>query len=312
MVATVAAVIATPTIATAGGWGASGQGAVRANSGTIVAPTAPGVTTAAGTSVTVTWTASTTTQVTGYTILRSSSADGTYTQVGTVNGRTTTSWTDTSAPANGSSWYRVRATRANWGDRSTARGRVVSGYDIDARTQTTAPVYRLSWYSRYKTADPYYNNTYNTSWTCGPVITGDPLPCRSPDGRTLCDHTGSLRGATVIREGAPRTVGSRNYLPSNDEDGRNSCQWQNWTASSYVATAYSAWAPAGPSDYTTAAPRDTAHSSCLADTTYKTSCAKTDIAATYSDTTTTGTDCPTNTSTATYTCTPIWESRAAS
>jgi hypothetical protein len=60
--------------------------------------------------VTLTWTASPTARVTGYTILRSGSKTGTYSAIASVSGRTTVSYTDTTASGLGATyWYEVEA-----------------------------------------------------------------------------------------------------------------------------------------------------------------------------------------------------------
>lgn len=55
----------------------------------------------------LTWTASSSNSVSGYEILRSSSENGSYTEVTTVSGRTTTSYTDTSVGYHTTYWYIV-------------------------------------------------------------------------------------------------------------------------------------------------------------------------------------------------------------
>jgi len=63
-----------------------------------------------GPQVTVTWTASPTTRVTGYTILRSGSKAGTYNSIANVTPRTTVTFTDTTVGGLGTTyWYEVEA-----------------------------------------------------------------------------------------------------------------------------------------------------------------------------------------------------------
>lgn len=64
--------------------------------------------------VNVSWTATTSTVADGYEILRSTTTGGPYTPVGTVAGRTTTTFTDTSPAANTTYFYVVQATRNLW------------------------------------------------------------------------------------------------------------------------------------------------------------------------------------------------------
>jgi hypothetical protein len=62
----------------------------------------------------LTWTASTTTYTSGYTIERAAATAGPYSAIGTVTGRTTTTFTDSTASLNDTSYYRVHATYQNW------------------------------------------------------------------------------------------------------------------------------------------------------------------------------------------------------
>jgi hypothetical protein len=63
-----------------------------------------------GPEVTLAWTASPTTRVTGYVILRSTDSSSSYSSVGSVNGRTSVSFTDTSVTGFGTTyWYEVEA-----------------------------------------------------------------------------------------------------------------------------------------------------------------------------------------------------------
>lgn len=61
----------------------------------------------------LTWTATTTAFATGYSIHWSDASAGPYTQIGTVSGRGTTTYTDTAQPI-GTSYYLVRALAHNW------------------------------------------------------------------------------------------------------------------------------------------------------------------------------------------------------
>lgn len=87
-------------------------------SGVLAAPTAPtAVASCVGTvvkspRVTVSWTATSSTYATGYAILRLTA--GSYVQIGTVSGRTTTSYADNTVLLATTYTYKVRATYQNW------------------------------------------------------------------------------------------------------------------------------------------------------------------------------------------------------
>ena len=88
-------------------------------SATLAAPTNPA--TAAGTcstvtgdQITVTWTATASTWADGYEIRRSVVSGGPYTVVGTVSGRTTTSFTNGSLLFSTTYYYVVRSTKGAW------------------------------------------------------------------------------------------------------------------------------------------------------------------------------------------------------
>ncbi|HET7572537.1 MAG TPA: hypothetical protein VFJ77_07700 [Gaiellaceae bacterium] len=74
------------------------------------------------------WTASTSPAVGGYEIFRSTSSGGPYSSLGTVSGRTTTSYADSNLPFNTTYYYVVKASRANWR----------SGYSGQASLQTNS------------------------------------------------------------------------------------------------------------------------------------------------------------------------------
>ena len=88
------------------------------SSGTLAPPTAPAaVASCVGTivklpRVTVSWTATPSTYATGYAILRLTA--GTYVQIGTVSGRSTTSYADNTVALATTYTYKVRATYQNW------------------------------------------------------------------------------------------------------------------------------------------------------------------------------------------------------
>lgn len=66
------------------------------------------------TAVTVSWTATTSTFADGYQIFRSTTSGGPYTSIGTVSGRTTTTFSDTTPAFNTTYYYVVQATKGSW------------------------------------------------------------------------------------------------------------------------------------------------------------------------------------------------------
>lgn len=77
---------------------------------TLDPPTGP--TASGGTSIVLTWTATTDTYASGHRVLRGTTAGGPYTQIAEVTPRTTTTYTDN--PAAGTYFYVVRAFYQNW------------------------------------------------------------------------------------------------------------------------------------------------------------------------------------------------------
>lgn len=67
-----------------------------------------------GPKVDLTWTPTTSTYATGYTVWRATSSGGPYTKVADVAGRATSSWTDTSVQLNRTYWYSLQAVYAAW------------------------------------------------------------------------------------------------------------------------------------------------------------------------------------------------------
>ena len=92
--------------------------------GTLAAPTGPTATASCvGTiiktpRVTLSWTASPSLYATGYAIMRLTA--GTYVQIGTVSGRTTTTYADNTVVLATTYTYKVRTTYQNWFADSTA------------------------------------------------------------------------------------------------------------------------------------------------------------------------------------------------
>lgn len=91
---------------------------ITAKSDTIKAPGSLTLKSLAGGQTQLTWTASTSTITTGYKILRSTNMYGPWTEIGSVQGRTTTTFTDTSSGT--TQWiYRVEAVWNKWVSTST-------------------------------------------------------------------------------------------------------------------------------------------------------------------------------------------------
>ena len=108
------------------GWSSSTTaGPLPLSSATLAAPTGAAATTAgqactrhvaSSLQVAVSWTATTSTVATGYTIKRGTAATGPFTLVGTVSGRTTVAWTDTTGQLALATnyYYVVDSTVAAW------------------------------------------------------------------------------------------------------------------------------------------------------------------------------------------------------
>jgi hypothetical protein len=77
---------------------------------TLEPPT--GISATSGSSVTLSWTASTSTGATGYVIERATASGGPYTQIATVTPLTATGYVD--SPAAGTYWYRLSTYKGNW------------------------------------------------------------------------------------------------------------------------------------------------------------------------------------------------------
>jgi hypothetical protein len=82
---------------------------------TLAPPT--GVSATGGASVTLSWTASTSTGATGTIVERATALVGTYTQIGTATPVTATSYVD--SPAEGTYWYRLSTYIGNWRSATT-------------------------------------------------------------------------------------------------------------------------------------------------------------------------------------------------
>jgi hypothetical protein len=75
---------------------------------------APSCTVALVEKPTLTWTATVDTYATGYLVWRSPTSGSGYSQVASVSGRTTTTWTDTTVSALTTYYYVVRSATATW------------------------------------------------------------------------------------------------------------------------------------------------------------------------------------------------------
>jgi hypothetical protein len=82
---------------------------------TLQPPT--GVSATGGTSVTLSWTASTSSGATGYVVERASASGGPYSQIATVTPVSTTTYAD--SPAAGTYWYRLSTYIGNWQSATT-------------------------------------------------------------------------------------------------------------------------------------------------------------------------------------------------
>ena len=82
---------------------------------TLQPPT--GVSATGGPSVSVTWTASTSTGATGYIVERATASGGPYSQIATVTPLTATIYVD--SPAAGTYWYRLSTYKGNWQSATT-------------------------------------------------------------------------------------------------------------------------------------------------------------------------------------------------
>lgn len=112
----IVASLAAPALAE---WGVSRPQTQSLTMGTLATPT--GLTAVNGACVARTswpvnlsWTATTSTFADGYEIFRSTTAGGPYTSVATVNGQTTTTFTDTTPTYNTTYYYVVQAKRNLW------------------------------------------------------------------------------------------------------------------------------------------------------------------------------------------------------
>jgi hypothetical protein len=93
----------------------SGSSAGAFSAATLNPPT--GVSATGGSSVTLSWTASTSTGATGYKVERSTSLAGSYAQIGTATPVNSTSYLD--SPAAGTYWYRLSTYVGSWASATT-------------------------------------------------------------------------------------------------------------------------------------------------------------------------------------------------
>jgi len=105
------------------------------SSGQLVAPT--GLAAAHGTcttlvsdSVNLSWTATTSTIADGYEIFRGTASGGPYSSIGTVSGRTTTTYTDSGRPFITTYYYVVQAKRNNWRSANSAQASITTRTNV--------------------------------------------------------------------------------------------------------------------------------------------------------------------------------------
>jgi hypothetical protein len=108
--------LAAPLSTRAAVWQSSAAGiSLSVPSGTLAAPTnVAGVCYLLSFHVTVTWTADPSPLVSGYTVLRATSAAGPYATIGSVSGGGATSLTDSTATVAASYYYEVESTNHLW------------------------------------------------------------------------------------------------------------------------------------------------------------------------------------------------------
>ena len=94
-------------------------------SGSLLPPTNLSAAAAGGGGAALTWTATTSTIATGYLVLRSSTIGGPYTQIATVSGGTSTSYTDSTAT--GTVYYVVQSSVQSWSSANSTEAALVSG-----------------------------------------------------------------------------------------------------------------------------------------------------------------------------------------
>ena len=133
--ATLAGVLAIATPAGAGWASSADAGSLSISSATLAAPTGVAASRGACTrrqrtslTVNVTWTATGSPQATGYAILRSTSATGPFTVVGTVSGISTTTWTDATGQLRFTTtyYYVVESTVQSWTSPASPSGSVTT------------------------------------------------------------------------------------------------------------------------------------------------------------------------------------------
>lgn len=111
---TMAVVIIAPVLTSSeAAFTSTSKATVTAKSDTLQAPASITLNSLAGGQTQLTWTPSTSSYTTGYKILRSNNTYGPWTELGTVSGRTTTSYTDTKSGT--TQWiYRVESIWGKW------------------------------------------------------------------------------------------------------------------------------------------------------------------------------------------------------
>jgi len=102
-----------------GTWASSDSASMSVSSASLATPTGLGAVNqncviATSREVKLTWTATSSTFADGYEIFRGIISGGPYTSKGTVSGRTTVTFTDTTVLASSTYYYVVQATKNNW------------------------------------------------------------------------------------------------------------------------------------------------------------------------------------------------------
>ena len=144
----------------------------------VVPPTAVSATGQAGGVAHITWTATATTFVTGYSIYRSATSGGPWTLAGTVSGRSTVQFDDT--PGLGDWYYVVRATYQNWVSANSNQAGAVSVLGpptgVGAALQSDGRTARITWTATASTAATGYAIYRGTSasgpWSLAGSVSG--------------------------------------------------------------------------------------------------------------------------------------------
>jgi hypothetical protein len=185
----------------------------------VVPPSAVSASGQAGGVVRVTWTATTTAFVTGYSVYRSSTSGGPWTLAGTVAGRTTTQFDD--SPGAGDWYYVVRATFQSWVSADSNQAGAVSVLaaptGVGAAVQSDGRTLRVTWTATASTAATgyaiYRGPSASGPWTLAGSVSGrstvtyDDVPpadgtyryvVRATVGPTESDDSAASNAATSV------------------------------------------------------------------------------------------------------------------